>query len=111
MPARSAGIGKTALKRRRAKVCLQLEISVFDELRAIQREFGYLPVEQLHLMSRRLNIPVSQIHAVVSFYPHFRLTAPPKLDVRVCSDMTCHLRGAELLESAIRTAFRHKSSD
>jgi len=84
---------------------------VFDELRAIQREFGYLPVEQLHRMSRRLNIPVSQIHAVVSFYPHFRLTAPPKLDVRVCSDMTCHLRGAEQLESAIGAAFRNKSSD
>src|SRR5208337_3289268 len=84
---------------------------MFDELRVIQREFGYLPVEQLHRMSQRLKIPVSQIHAVVSFYPHFRLTAPPKLDVRVCSDMTCHLRGGEQLESSIRAAFRNKSAD
>jgi formate dehydrogenase beta subunit len=84
---------------------------VFDELRAIQREFGYLPVEQLHLVSQRLKIPVSQIHTVVSFYPHFRLTPPPKLDVRVCSDMTCHLRGAAQLQARLRSEFRNKSSD
>jgi len=85
------------------------EISVFDELRAIQSEFGYLPADQIHRVSQRLHIPVSQIHAVVSFYPHFRLTPPPKLDVRICSDMTCHLRGGPQLDSAIRAAFRGRS--
>jgi formate dehydrogenase beta subunit len=84
---------------------------VFDELRAIQREFGYLPVEQLHRVSERLKIPVSQIHTVISFYPHFRLTPPPKLDVRVCSDMTCHLRGAPQLQARLREVFRNKGSD
>jgi len=67
---------------------------VFDELRAIQRQFGYLPADQLHTLSATLKIPVNQIHAVASFYPHFNLAPPPKLDIRVCSDMTCHLRGA-----------------
>lgn len=84
---------------------------MFDELRTIQHEFGYLPVEQLHRMSQRLKIPVSQIHAVISFYPHFRLTPPPKLDVRVCSDMSCHLRGGDQLDSAIRASFRNKSAE
>ncbi len=84
---------------------------MFQELRAIQREFGYLPVDQLHQVSQRLGIPVSQIHAVVSFFPHFRLTPPPKLDVRVCSDMTCHLRGGPELDSAIRASFRGKSEE
>ena len=84
---------------------------MFQELRAIQSEFGYLPVEQLHQVSLRLGIPVSQIHAVVSFYPHFRLTPPPRLDVRVCSDMTCHLRGGPELDSAIRASFRGKSEE
>jgi len=84
---------------------------VFDELRAIQREYGYLPVEQLHRMSERLNIPISRIHAVISFYPHFRLTPPPKLDVRVCADMTCHLRGAPQLKSRIEGLFGNKNKD
>ena len=84
---------------------------MFDELRAIQREFGYLPVEQLHRMSQRLRMPISSIHAVISFYPHFRLTPPPKVDVRVCSDMTCHIRGAPELDSTIRDSFRNKGAD
>jgi NADH:ubiquinone oxidoreductase subunit F (NADH-binding)/NADH:ubiquinone oxidoreductase subunit E len=78
---------------------------VFDELRAIQREFGYLPADELHRLSLTLNRPVSEIHAVASFYPTFNLAAPAKLDVRVCSDMTCHLRGAQELRTSIERAF------
>ena len=79
---------------------------MFDELRSIQREFGYLPAEELHRLSRKINLPVSQIHAVASFYPTFNLAAPAKLDVRLCSDMTCHIRGAQELRSAIERAFQ-----
>ncbi|MGA8067455.1 MAG: NAD(P)H-dependent oxidoreductase subunit E, partial [Terriglobales bacterium] len=79
---------------------------MFDELRAIQREFGFLPAEELHRLSLKLKLPVSQIHAVASFYPTFNLAAPAKLDVRVCSDMTCHLRGADELRCAIERAFQ-----
>jgi NADH:ubiquinone oxidoreductase subunit F (NADH-binding)/NADH:ubiquinone oxidoreductase subunit E len=79
---------------------------VFDELRAIQREFGYLPAEQLLLLASKINVPLSQIHGVASFYPHFRLAPPPQVDVRVCADMTCHLRGAGQIKSALQQAFR-----
>jgi formate dehydrogenase/NADH-quinone oxidoreductase subunit F len=79
---------------------------VFNELRAIQREFGYLPAEQLQVLSKTINVPVSQIHAVASFYPHFHLTPPPKVDCRVCADMTCHLRGGDQLKSGLEAAFR-----
>jgi NADH:ubiquinone oxidoreductase subunit F (NADH-binding)/NADH:ubiquinone oxidoreductase subunit E len=81
-------------------------LDVFDELRAIQREFGYLPADELHRLSLKINLPVSQIHAVASFYPTFNLAAPAKLDVRVCSDMTCHLRGAQELRTAVERAFQ-----
>ena len=54
---------------------------MFDELRAIQATFGYLPTDQLHHLSIKLKIPLSQIHAVASFYPHFYLKPPPKVDV------------------------------
>jgi len=79
---------------------------VFEELRAIQREFGYLPAEQLKALAGTINTPLSQIHAVASFYPHFHLTPPPKVDVRVCADMSCHLRGADQLKSDLEAAFR-----
>jgi len=79
---------------------------VFEELRKIQHEYGYLPVEQLQLLAGKIQLPLSQIHAVASFYPHFRLTPPPRLDVRVCGDMTCHIRGGPEVKAALQQAFR-----
>jgi len=66
---------------------------LFDQLRAIQQKFGYLPANQLQQLAARINVPVSQIHTVASFYPHFHLTPAPRAEVKVCADMTCHLRG------------------
>jgi NADH:ubiquinone oxidoreductase subunit F (NADH-binding)/NADH:ubiquinone oxidoreductase subunit E len=78
---------------------------LFDELRAIQASYGYLPTDQLYKLSGKLKMPVSDIHAVASFYPHFYLKPPPKVDVRVCADMSCHLRGGPQLRQAIDQAF------
>ena len=79
---------------------------MFEELRAIQRDFGYLPAEQLKTLAANIRVPVSQIHAVASFYPHFHLNPPPKVDVRVCADMSCHLRGEDKVRSALDSAFQ-----
>jgi len=79
---------------------------VFEELRAIQRQFGYLPAEQLKALSGKIKTPLSQIHAVASFYPHFHLVPPPKVDLRVCTDMSCHLCGADQVRSALEDQFR-----
>jgi len=78
---------------------------VFKELRAIQRDFGYLPAEQLKTLAATINVPLSQIHTVASFYPHFHLSPPPQVDVRVCADMSCHLRGSDKVRFALDSAF------
>lgn len=78
---------------------------MFEELRAVQQQFGYVPAEQLHGLAAKLKIPVSQIHAAASFYPHFNLVPPPKADVRVCADMTCHLRGACSVRDDLKRSF------
>ena len=79
---------------------------MFEELRAIQRDFGYLPADQLKTLAANIHVPVSQIHAVASFYPHFHLSPPPKVDVRVCADMSCHLRGGDKVRSSLDSAFQ-----
>jgi formate dehydrogenase beta subunit len=84
---------------------------LFDQLRAIQREFGYLPADQLRQLAARINVPVSQIHTVASFYPHFHLTPPPRTEVKICADMSCHLRGGPTLKDSLEQAFRGKSPD
>ena len=79
---------------------------MYDELRAIQNRFGYLPADQLKVLSRKIKAPLSQIHSVASFYPHFHLTPRAKAEVRVCADMSCHLRGADQLKATLESGFR-----
>jgi len=74
---------------------------IWDDLRAIQSRHGYLPADELHALSQHTGMPLYQIHSVASFYPLFRLTPPPKADVRVCMDMSCNLNGACELRSAL----------
>jgi formate dehydrogenase beta subunit len=77
---------------------------IFDDLRAIQSQYGYLPGEQLEVLSKQTKIPLFHIHGVADFFPHFHLVPPPKVRMRVCTDMTCHLRGAD----ALRTGLKHR---
>src|SRR5215471_11755163 len=77
---------------------------IIHELKTIQEEHGYLPAEELQALSRRLNVPLYRLHGVASFYPHFRLQPPPTVDVKVCSDIACFLRGATDVHAIVRTA-------
>ena len=78
---------------------------IFDELKSIQRQYGYLPAEQLKTLARRIDVPLYRLHSVASFYPHFRLVPPAKADVLVCRDLSCHLQGASWLRVGIEKTF------
>jgi NADH:ubiquinone oxidoreductase subunit F (NADH-binding)/NADH:ubiquinone oxidoreductase subunit E len=82
---------------------------IFDDLREIQSQYGYLPPEQLQELSERTETPLFRIHGVADFYPHFHLSRPPKVSMRVCSDMSCHLRGADGLKAALQQRFHGMS--
>ena len=78
---------------------------IFDDLRAIQLRYGFLPKAELEALSQHTHTPLYQIHGVASFYPHFQLTPPPKVDIRVCADMSCHLNGAGGLRADLEQRF------
>jgi NADH:ubiquinone oxidoreductase subunit F (NADH-binding)/NADH:ubiquinone oxidoreductase subunit E len=82
---------------------------IFDDLREIQSQFGYLPPEQLQQLSQRTRTPLYRIHGVADFYPHFHLSRPPKVRMSVCSDMSCHLRGADDLKTSLQQRFHDMS--
>src|SRR5271156_6090045 len=83
---------------------------IFDGLREIQHRFGYLPAEELKDLAKKIDVPLYRLHGVASFYPHFRLTPPPKADVCVCQDMSCHLRGADGLRARLEERLQNLSS-
>lgn len=67
---------------------------IFEELKDIQRNFAYLPPDELKRVAERRGLAARDLHSIASYYPHFDLAPPAKVRVRVCDDMSCHLRGA-----------------
>jgi NADH:ubiquinone oxidoreductase subunit F (NADH-binding)/NADH:ubiquinone oxidoreductase subunit E len=84
---------------------------IFDDLRAIQLRYGFLPKAELEGLSQRTQTPLYQIHSVASFYPHFHLVPPAKAEVRVCADMSCHLNGACELRADLERRFANARPD
>ena len=68
---------------------------VINVLHKVQGEFGYLPAEVQELVAKELNIPVSRVYGIVSFYSFFTMTPKGEHPIRVCLGTACYVRGAE----------------
>ncbi|MDR1546713.1 MAG: NADH-quinone oxidoreductase subunit NuoE [Deltaproteobacteria bacterium] len=69
-------------------------------LQAAQDAYSYLPVPVLEAIAVKLDIPISQIYGVVTFYAQFHLEPRGKHVVRTCQGTACHVRNASrILES------------
>ena len=63
-------------------------------LQDIQDIFGYLTQEALYQVSDRLNIPMSRIYGVLTFYSQFYLEPRGRNTIKVCLGTACHVKGA-----------------
>jgi NADH:ubiquinone oxidoreductase subunit F (NADH-binding)/NADH:ubiquinone oxidoreductase subunit E len=79
--------------------------SLIPSLNTIQREHGWLPREELVRLSRETRRPLYEIEGLISFYPHFRTAAPPRVEVTVCRDLSCWLHGADERIAAIHERY------
>jgi NADH:ubiquinone oxidoreductase subunit F (NADH-binding)/NADH:ubiquinone oxidoreductase subunit E len=70
------------------------EAVLVPALQRIQSEHGYLKREALEEYSRDSGVPLYRLHAVASFFPHFQLTPPSPVVLRICRDMACHMAGS-----------------
>lgn len=60
-----------------------------------QRKHGYLSKDMLRALAKAANVPLHRLQQLVSFYPSFRTIPPPRVELAICRDVSCHLRGAE----------------
>jgi NADH-quinone oxidoreductase subunit E len=73
-------------------------------LQDVQRLENYLPQETLLHVGRKLEVPLSRIYYIATFYKSFSLEPRGKHIVKVCLGTACHLNGAvQNLEQIQRT--------
>ncbi len=64
-------------------------------LHRAQHIFGYLPREVQEFIANKLNIPVSKVYGVVTFYSFFTMEKKGKYVINVCLGTACFVRGAD----------------
>lgn len=79
------------------------QVPLISVLNEIQDRYHYLPHNALVLLSEILDIPLSQIYAVATFYHAFSLKPRGKHQVRVCMGTACHVRGAPHILNRLET--------
>ena len=67
---------------------------IVDILQDIQSEIGYLPKDALVETGKQLDVPVSRVYSVATFFKAFSLTKRGRHLVSVCMGTACHVRGA-----------------
>jgi len=70
-------------------------------LQDITARYNYLPQEALDYVAKRLNLPISHLYSVATFYKAFSLTPRGKYIFNVCTGTACHVRGAEKIKETI----------
>jgi NADH:ubiquinone oxidoreductase subunit E len=66
-------------------------------LHEVQHEYGYLPEDVLKIISSKLDIPMTEIYGVASFYSFFTLQPKGEHVIRVCLGTACYVKGAQAL--------------
>ena len=61
----------------------------------VQKEYGYIPLEVQEIISQELDVPVSDIYGVVTFYSFFSLTPKGRYVIGVCIGTACYVKGGQ----------------
>ncbi len=74
-------------------------IPVLHEAQAL---YGYLPIEVQEMISDGLDVPMSEIYGVVTFYTQFTTNPKGKYNIAVCLGTACYVKGSGILLDKIK---------
>jgi len=66
-------------------------------LQDVQAEYNYIPQDVLIRINQKLEIPLSQVFSVATFFKAFSLKPRGRHVITVCLGTACHVRGGQRL--------------
>lgn len=85
--------------------------AVIPVLQRAQELYGWLPKEVLETISREMQVPLSQVYGVVTFYAQFYLTRRGRHIVRQCDGTACHVKGSGRIVDAVENHLGIKAGE
>ncbi len=80
-------------------------------LHHVQDALGYVPREAALRLAEGMGVPLARIYEVTTFYSFFKLEAPGRGIISVCTGTACHIKGAGELIDAFRSALAIEPGD
>jgi len=71
--------------------------SLIPVLQMVIEELAYLSPEALKMVAEDLQIPISEIYGVATFYNQFRFQPPGKHPIKVCLGTACHVKAGDII--------------
>ena len=68
--------------------------AVMPVLQQAQEVYGYLPIEVQKIIAEGLDVPLSEIYGVTTFYSQFSLTPKGRHQISVCMGTACYVKGS-----------------
>lgn len=66
-------------------------------LQDIQRKYNYIPREAMDILSEELEVPLSKLYGIATFYKALSLRPRGRNIIKVCDGTACHIRSSQLL--------------
>jgi NADH:ubiquinone oxidoreductase subunit E len=76
-------------KRKGTQGCLMMV------LQDAQEAYGYLPLEIQEVIAEGLDVPLTEVYGVATFYSQFTLTPKGEYTIGVCLGTACYVRGSQ----------------
>ncbi|HBB05252.1 MAG TPA: NADH-quinone oxidoreductase subunit NuoE [Firmicutes bacterium] len=80
-------------------------------LEAIQKKFGYIPLDVQEIVADKLGIPFSEVYGVVTFYNFFSLTPKGKYVIGVCLGTACYVKNAQTVLDKLEQVLKIKPGE
>ncbi len=85
--------------------------ALIDVLHDTQTEIGYLPREALDEVSAGLDVPLSRVYSVATFFKAFSLEPRGRHLINVCMGTACHVRGADKVLEKMEKVLKIKTGE
>ena len=76
--------------------------SLIAILQKAQDIYGYLPIDVIYHIAKRVGSTPARVLGVATFYAQFRLQPIGKYLIMLCQGTACHVNGSERIEAAIK---------
>jgi NADH:ubiquinone oxidoreductase subunit E len=80
-------------------------------LQDVNQEYNYLPKYALKYVSEKLDVPLSQVYHVATFYTAFSLVPQGEHLIKVCQGTACHVRGTTRVLDEIERVLNIKPNE